>query len=407
MTANRNFDDIARAWLDLMPDEAPDRVVDSVLLAVDATPQVRRWLVGRWRLNKMSRIALASAASIVIAAGLFLVAPRTAGPGAVPTLPPPSSVASPSPVGSSTPIAADVALRTTWIAETEPIPALSAPGPSLAFIVNSDGNGAWIRASDGALSALRSTANASGTNVLQLSLDRAAGECASGDLGTYRWSISADGLVLSLTPVADACPIRQQALERRWVRSHMGSGGGGRAAIDAFDPAFLVTLPSASWQAIRHTDVVEVQAPDLIVHAGKDPQGFSDPCSVGGGKQKAIAPGHAPFEAYIRSIPTFTVKATDEVVGGHPARHFQITSTPTAACPKGTRIVEWRAKAEPGTLNWILSSGDPDTMDVVALPNATILLQLIPQGGATVDIRAILDSIEFVDTLSTVGSPAP
>lgn len=407
MTTERDFDRIARAWLDLMPDEAPDRVVDSVLLAVDVTPQVRRGLAGPWRLNNMSRIALASAAAIVIAAGLFLVAPRTSDPGALSTLAPPSSVASPSPVGSSTPIAADAALRTTWIAETEPIPALSAPGPGLAFIVNSNGNGAWIRASDGALTALRSTANESGTDVLQLSLDRAAVGCALGDLGTYRWSISADGLVLSLAPVAEACPIRQQVLERRWVRSHMGSGGGGRAAIDAFDPAFVVTLPSASWQATGYTDVVEVQSPDLIVYAGKDPQGFSDPCSVGGGKQKAIAPGLDPFEAYIRAFPTLSVTATDEVIGGFPARHLQITSTPTAACPKGTRMAEWRAKTEPGTLNWILGSGDPDTMDVVALPNATILFQLVPQGGATVDTRSLLDSIEFVDTLLNVGSPAP
>ena len=40
MTESRNPDRLIRAWLDLMPDEAPDRVVSAVLQAVEATPQV-------------------------------------------------------------------------------------------------------------------------------------------------------------------------------------------------------------------------------------------------------------------------------------------------------------------------------------------------------------------------------
>ena len=50
MTANDDFDRIARAWLDLMPDEAPDRAVHAVLQAVETTPQVRRpWRWLPWR----------------------------------------------------------------------------------------------------------------------------------------------------------------------------------------------------------------------------------------------------------------------------------------------------------------------------------------------------------------------
>ena len=41
MTANRDFTDITRAWLDLMPSEAPDRAVASILQAVDATAAAR------------------------------------------------------------------------------------------------------------------------------------------------------------------------------------------------------------------------------------------------------------------------------------------------------------------------------------------------------------------------------
>jgi hypothetical protein len=103
MTANRDFDAVARAWLDLMPDEAPDRVIESVLLAVDAEPQVRVPRIGGWRLIPMNRLALASAAAVIVAAGLFFVAPRPSGPSAGPT-PSPTATNSPaaSPIGSPT-----------------------------------------------------------------------------------------------------------------------------------------------------------------------------------------------------------------------------------------------------------------------------------------------------------------
>ena len=53
MTDERDFDRLARAWLELGPDEAPDRVIAAVLQAVEATPQVRRPL--RWPSWRFSR----------------------------------------------------------------------------------------------------------------------------------------------------------------------------------------------------------------------------------------------------------------------------------------------------------------------------------------------------------------
>lgn len=415
MTAKRDFDAVARAWLDLMPDEAPDRVIESVMQAVDAAPQVRHRRIGGWRLDHMNRLALASAAAVIVAAGLFFVAPRTSGPGAAPT---PSATATPSPTASpigsptesSAPAAAAEGLRTTWVADAAQITGLSEPsGPpaNLAFVVNASGSGAWIKASERNPTALRSTASSTGADVITLTLERAGAGCAAGDLGRYRWTVSADGLVLTVAALEETCALRKQALERRWVRSHMGASAGGPGVIDVFDPAFQVTLPAASWQAFTYEDVMETQSDDLILYAGKDPQGFTEPCAPGGGERLAIAPGIEAFEAYLRSFPTFTVKARDQTVGGFPSRHFDITSSPTAECPKGRRMAEWRANAEPGDWFWFLSSGDPDSMDVIALPDATILLQLIPPNGATVDTQAILDSIQFVDSVSEVGSPAP
>ena len=43
--------------------------------------------------------------------------------------------------------------------------------------------------------------------------------CAAGDLGTYTWSISPDGLGLTLTPTNDACAVRAAAFAGTWTRS--------------------------------------------------------------------------------------------------------------------------------------------------------------------------------------------
>ena len=98
MTTNRDFDRIARAWLDLMPDEAPDRVIAAVLKAAEATPQVRR-PIGRafWRFPYMNRFTLGLAAAatiiVVVAAGVVILKPTSnvGVPGTVaptPTVPP-------------------------------------------------------------------------------------------------------------------------------------------------------------------------------------------------------------------------------------------------------------------------------------------------------------------------------
>ena len=66
MTDDRSFDRLTRAWLDLMPAEAPDRTVDAILQAVETVPHVRPWRRLPWRLTNMNRALLAAA----IAAGV-------------------------------------------------------------------------------------------------------------------------------------------------------------------------------------------------------------------------------------------------------------------------------------------------------------------------------------------------
>ena len=77
MTSERDFDRLARAWLDLGPNEAPDRVIATVLQAAETTPQVRRPI--RWPFRKdfqMTRLpilATVMATLVVVIGGLQLI----------------------------------------------------------------------------------------------------------------------------------------------------------------------------------------------------------------------------------------------------------------------------------------------------------------------------------------------
>ena len=107
MSNERDFDRLARAWLELGPNEAPDRVVAAVLQAAETTPQVRRpFRLPIWRSFAMNRIGQALGAvavlAIVVIGGALLLTPRNqpnvGGPAASPSATPsPSLVVTPTP----------------------------------------------------------------------------------------------------------------------------------------------------------------------------------------------------------------------------------------------------------------------------------------------------------------------
>jgi len=69
MTTDRDFDRLARAWLETGPDEAPDRVIAAVLQAAETTPQVRRGLRRpTWRSFPMNRLSMAAVLAVAILA---------------------------------------------------------------------------------------------------------------------------------------------------------------------------------------------------------------------------------------------------------------------------------------------------------------------------------------------------
>ena len=105
MSDDRQFERTARAWLELGPTDAPDRVVENALLSIESTPQERDLRIP-WRFSLMttqSRLAAAAVIGVLaVGGGLLLLNRGTQPPVGAPT---PSPTASVSASPSSSPVA--------------------------------------------------------------------------------------------------------------------------------------------------------------------------------------------------------------------------------------------------------------------------------------------------------------
>jgi hypothetical protein len=213
MTDERDFERISRAWLDLMPSEAPDRTVAAVLQAVEAMPQVRRpWRRLPWRSTPMTRFSLAigaAAAAIVLVSSLMLTRPSS--PSVVGTTPTPASSASPSASASAPAIPAE--LRARWMGGHRDLVQLN-KGSTLLFtggrFVMTESN-QWD-----VIEFLSSTASAVGDGQLRLELTANDNGCQKGDVGLYSWSLSPGGHTLTITADEDDCAARSNAVPGVW-----------------------------------------------------------------------------------------------------------------------------------------------------------------------------------------------
>jgi hypothetical protein len=213
MTGGRDFDRLAQAWLELGPDEAPDRVVAAVLQAAQTTPQARRpirWL--RLRDDKMTRLpvlAIVAATIVVVVGGLLLInRPNDRGVGA-PT-------ASPSPSASPAAAPLDVALRSSrWMGSERPVPGILPTAGTIInftadnqfFITQSAGNDAHF---------LNSIASSVGDGQFQLETTAAGDRCSSGDVGRYTWSVNPSARIMTIAATSDDCPTRLGAVPGTW-----------------------------------------------------------------------------------------------------------------------------------------------------------------------------------------------
>jgi len=408
MTTDRDFDRIAAAWLDLMPDKAPDRVVEDVLEDVALTPQVRRPLVRLPWTSPRTDHRMLIAATVLLGAALLGGAVLLGGGTRPSPVPVPTAVpsATPAVTTTATPASLDTPadLRGSWLAASPEEPALGASGPRIELVLDASGRNLVVRTPGGASrEVLASAAGLAASDVVHLVATQGGSGCSSGDTGDYRFTVSPDGEFLRLTAVKDLCAVRANVLARTWVRSLNGPSNGGTGVIDAFDPLFSVTLPTGSFAATTYTDAIEIgrSTPEMTLFAVKDPQGFTDPCQATGGSRFPIARGADAFVAYFRQLKDFTVVSTTELeIDGHRAVHLVADANGDVSCPAGW-LVEWQAKAETGGLSFHLSPGDRDTMYLVELPTTTIMLQVYGSTISTADEQAVLSTVHFLDALPT------
>jgi hypothetical protein len=209
MTVNDDFDRISRAWLDLMPDEVPDRAVDAVLRAVATTPQVRRpWRRLPWRSTPMNRAILAlGATALVVAIGALYLGGFSSSPN-VGTSPTPAATAT---TGVSEPLPTE--LQSRWFGGHRDLVQLD-EGSTLLFTA---GTFEMNEANEWDLvHLLSSSAAAVGDGQLRFELTADGNGCEAGDVGVYSWSLSPSGRTLTVTPDSDDCAARSNAVPGVW-----------------------------------------------------------------------------------------------------------------------------------------------------------------------------------------------
>ncbi len=249
MSNERDFDRIARAWLDLGPDEAPDRAVAAVLQAVETTPQVRRpWIRPSRRFPIMNCVATlaAIAAALVIAVGggaLLLGRPADDPNVGVPVSPSPSA----SPSGSI-----PTAFRHVWLGELRAVVGIDTDRSFLGFTADEVTY----------LDTLASVASMSAPDRLTLTLKVARNGCEAGDVGTYTVALSPGGTKLNLAAIDEACSARRDAMAGDWLRSDcldpenfcLGELEAGEYPSFFFTPRLGPDDPWApDWGALRYT----------------------------------------------------------------------------------------------------------------------------------------------------------
>jgi hypothetical protein len=402
MTASdRDFDRIASAWLDLMPDEAPDRVIDAVLQAVETTPQVRRPIARPWRSTPMTRFALIAAAAalgIAMLGGALYVGGLGDTPPPVPTPVP----AAPTPEAIVTfdesPDAVSEGIRATWVA---PMPAgdelatLGLDGDTLRLVIGTDGTTAWLEGAS-ARQVLPGRLDSTGLGDLDVQLELNAAGCRSGDVGRYRFDLGATQETLMLTATDDPCDARREALARTWTRSLVGTSYVPSGVVDIFDPAFHVTLADGFYAGRPMRDAIELTRGDntFTFLAFRNPQAFAGPCET---ERQPWQPGARAFVDALKAHPALTNFAEEAVeIGGYPAiRVTYDARTDLEPCPPDAHpFYLWAPRDDPNA-SWWLSAGDPDLLYMVDHPDGTLMFQVLPIGDPGTD--AVMESIEFVE----------
>ena len=423
----RDFDRLARAWLELGPNVAPDRPIAAALQAIDVTPQVRRpWRWPTRRSPVMSRITILAvlAGTIAILVGALVLS------GGSPNVPAPSvapavvdTTASP----TASPDFLPAGLAGGWVAPSRGTtiedltvgdkPALGGNSAvtTIVFVTTDDGPRFALDRRGTAL--LESAVAQASPGVLRFTMKTMADpNCVGNDSGTYRWSETPDRQWLTLEAIEDACETRSEILAGTWQRSiaHESAGGPGIAA--GIEPYVTFTLPASDYigAGLGPVSTVLIDRADdkMTFKIWKDLDGFVDPCDRSKGRL-SIEPGMDAFLAYLRDDPRFRVISEDEFeIDGHRAVQvdFRIGEDLVAPCwdfdgnpDDKTGVLTWVPEAESDpNFFWNGQIDSPGQLIVTEVDGATLAFEaLTDEAGTLIPARDILETVRFLDELPT------
>ncbi len=231
MTRQRDIERVLDAWLRPGPTVMPDRLFDAVLERIEHQPQ-RRLARIQLRLHAMRPVTLLAAAAVIVVAvgaGIVLLGPpSTPAVGAPTAAPSPTPAPSSSPPASPSPAAALPAeLSYRWIGAPRVIPEIDAAEvlPLLwmaepRVFLNADLAGHYYDSDVVLVAPAAPTPPGSGPKQGELSFtSTSTSTCTVGEVGRYAWSLTADGLTLTLAASSDECAARASAFSGTWTRS--------------------------------------------------------------------------------------------------------------------------------------------------------------------------------------------
>jgi hypothetical protein len=375
MSATRDPDRLLRAWLDLMPDEAPDRAITAVLQATERAPQVRRPFGSAIRRYPMNRAFLAAAAAIVVAvAGLALLLRPNSNVGPAITASPPAATAAATASSSGQTASA---IQGGWL------------GAHHDLLAGDAGTHLQIDAGRVSLSVanvqnkpiLVATASSDAAGTLHVSGPSAtsADTCDAGSAGTYSVTDSPSGETLTLTTIADDCPARASGVAGTWWRadcftnSCLGKVDAGAYGTEYFMPrmrastdwaphfgalSFTTTIPWAEagdwptnmtllppsqykkWTANGGPDNDPL---DIFVFTQPGAELKSGTCSATPGLDPSVGSTVADLLAFVQSGPDLqATPASDVEIDGHVGKVVDLQLSPRykGSCPGGAAPIE-------------------------------------------------------------------